>query len=124
MMPLIKSFRAAGVVSGLHLVAASATDKEVVTASAATDPILGIADTFDTDATDMADVILFGPVPAVAGGNIDFGDPVTADANGRAIKAVPVPGSIVRYAGFALQDATTDDQFVVQVSPGILNTPV
>ena len=124
MMPLIKSFRANALVSGLRLVAASAANKEVKTASAPTDLIIGVADPFDIDAGDMADVILSGPAPVTAGGDIDFGDYFTADANGKAVKAVPVAGSVVRYAGYALEDATTDDQFSAVIAPGILNTPV
>lgn len=123
MMPLIKSFRALTLVHGLRLVAASATDKQVETASAATDPILGVADTFDTEAGEMADVIMSGLAPVMAGGDIDFGDPVTADADGYAVAAVPVAGSLVRIAGFAMCDATTGDRFDILVSPGILNTP-
>ncbi len=124
MMPLIKSFRANTAVSGLRLVAASAVDKEVETASDATDLIIGVADTFDIDAGDMADVILSGPAPVTAGGDLDFGDFFTSDANGKAVKAVPVAGSVVRYAGYALQDAAMDDQFSAVIAPGILNTPV
>lgn len=123
-MPLIKSFRALALVAGQRLVAASATDREVVTASAPTDLIMGVADTFDTDPGNMADVIMSGPAIIQAGGDIDFGDPITADANGKAVKAIPVAGSIVRYAGFALQDAAADDLFNGQIAPGILNTPV
>lgn len=123
MMPLIKSFRANAIVTGLRLVAASTTDKEVVTASDPTDLIIGVADTFDTDAGEMADTILSGVAPVKAGGDIDFGDPFTADADGKAVKAVPVAGSVVRYAGFALQDAALDDEFSAVIAPGILNTP-
>ncbi|MGS4886096.1 hypothetical protein [Roseibium sp. MB-4] len=123
MMPLIKSYRAHALVSGMRLVAASATDREVMTATDPTDPILGVADTFDIETGEMVDVILSGPAPVVSGGDIDFGDPITAGPDGRAVKAVPVAGSIVRFAGFALSDAAENDQFDMVVAPGILNTP-
>jgi hypothetical protein len=120
---VIKSFRANALVSGMRFAAASATNKEVVTATAATDKIMGVADTFDVETGEMADVILSGPAPVIAGGDVEFGDPVTAGPDGRAVKAVPVAGSIVRYGGFALQDAAENDRFDVNIAPGILNTP-
>lgn len=123
-MPLIKSFRAFADIAARKIVATSATDKQVVTAAANTDLVLGVSDELATTAGDMADVVLSGLAPVTAGGDVNFGEPVMADANGDAIPAVPAAGSVVRYAGFALSDAAAGDIFNIIVAPGIINAPV
>ncbi len=119
----IKSHEAAADIERYRFVAFSGTGKLVTTAAAATDPIIGSSDTFGAEAGQMADIIQGGWGSIEAGGTFAAGDPLTADADGKAVKAEPVAGSIVRIGGFA-QDAAVDGDIVdYLVAPGIINTP-
>jgi len=122
MMRLIKSYPvgAAGL-KGKHI--AKVNGGAVETATAATDTTLGLSAGFDQDAGQMGDVILSGPGPVIAGGDIDFGDKLMTDAQGRAVKLVPAPGETVAVVGTALRDAAEGDIFDMHVSPSLLSTP-
>ncbi|HOV04492.1 MAG TPA: DUF2190 family protein [Hyphomicrobiales bacterium] len=119
----IKSFLAAADIPARRLVAFSAGTTTVVPAAAATDPIIGVSDHLAVVAGGMADVIQGGWGEVVAGGAIAPGDPITSDAEGRAIKAEPVAGAVVRVAGFAQSDAALGDVIDYLVAPGVLATP-
>jgi hypothetical protein len=75
------------------------------------------------DASEMLDVIMAGEGEVTAGGNIAFGDPLTSDANGKAVKAVVTSSASVRIAGFANQAAVAGDVFRYTIAPGFLTKP-
>ena len=118
----IKSFRAESAIEGYLIVTASA-DNKVRVAQAATEPLLGAAGSMGARIEAMLDVDMAGWSEVRAGGDVDFGDPLTSDANGKAIKAVAVKGSLIRIIGYAMGDAQDGDIFPYFISHGLLNTP-
>lgn len=120
---LIKSFRAALIVAGNRIVAAAA-DGEVNTASANTDPSIGISDAMGAEAGRMVDLTQVGWAELKLGGTVSAGDPLTSDAEGRGVKAAPVAGTEVRVAAIAMADGELDEIIPVLVAPSVLATPV
>ncbi|MFT4162851.1 hypothetical protein [Shinella sp.] len=119
---LIKSFRAgAAAIAGYLIVKSVGGHAELATAS--TDPLIGAAGSLGAPAGGMVDVTEAGWSEVRAGGNISDGDPLTANNLGKAIKAVPVAGSVVRIIGFARSDASDDDVIPYLVAPGVIATP-
>jgi hypothetical protein len=55
--------------------------------------------------------------PVKFGGTIAFGDPVTADAQGRAVKAQPAPGATMFIIGFAQASGPEGAIGDVHISP-------
>lgn len=118
----IKSFRAAELIEGYLIIAASA-DNKVSIAKTAMEPLLGAAGSMGAKANGMLDLDMAGWSEVRAGGDIDFGNPITSDANGKAIKATSVKGSFIRIIGYAMGDAEDGDIFSYFISHGLLNTP-
>ncbi|WP_174800687.1 hypothetical protein [Martelella limonii] len=110
MTRIVKSFIAAGAIGHRRLAKFTANDGEVALATSPDDPIAGVID-FPSGATagQRIDVVLFGPAEVVCGGDILPGDPITADANGAAIKAAPGAGENVALGGFLLSGAESGD---------------
>ena len=120
---LINSFSVAAATAGNRLIALTGVGKAAVRAGVVTQAIIGVSERMGADAGGLCDVVLAGTYDVKAAGNIAAGDPVTTDAEGMGIKAVPVAGSLVRYAGFALFDAVAGDLVPITIAPGIINTP-
>lgn len=99
---------------------ASATSK-VAPGAANTEPLWGVADNQGGDAGGMVDVIIDGLADVKLGGTVQAGDPLTCDANGKAIKAVPVAATIVRIIGWAEQPGVADDIIRADVSRGVIH---
>ncbi|WP_273792385.1 capsid cement protein [Brucella anthropi] len=78
-------------------------------ASANTDPLIGASDSMGAPAGGMADCIQGGWSEVRAGGAFVFGDPLTSDDQGRAIKAEAKAGTVVRIIGHAMADAAEND---------------
>lgn len=115
---LIKSFAALTAIAG-HVIVAAA-EGGVNAATASTDPSIGIADSLGADADGMLDVTQVGWAEVRAGGSFKFGDPLTSDAEGHAIKAETEAGKTVRIVGIAQSDADKGDIAPLLVSPGLL----
>lgn len=117
----IKSFQATSVaIAGFLIVAAAAGDK-VQLATAATDPLRGTSGSLGADADGMVDVDLAGIGAVRLGGTVANGDPLTSDANGKAIKALPTNSTQVRIIGFATQAGVLDDIVDYHIAPGTLS---
>ncbi len=114
----IKSFRALAAVAGYLIVKAGVDGVAVATSE--TDPLIGTSDSMGAHADAMVDVVQGGHSEVRAGGTFAFGDPLTSDSEGRAIKAVPVAGKLVRIVGFAMQDADENDIVPYLFAPGCL----
>ncbi|MEN5278705.1 hypothetical protein ABE527_17385 [Brucella sp. TWI432] len=114
----IKGFRTLTAVDGYSIVKAGVDG--VTTAAASTDPLIGTADSMGAHADAMLDVIQGGHGEVRAGGTFAFGDPLTSDAQSRAVKAVAVEGSVVRIIGFAMQDADENDIVPYLAAPGCI----
>lgn len=119
--PRIISFEASAAIRGHRLVAGSGSGSLVREAAAGTDKIMGATAQMGAEAAgDMADVVIDGPTEVVFGGNVSAFDPITSDAQGRAILAAPGAGATHRIAGFALVDGVVGDIGRVQISPSLL----
>lgn len=113
---LIKSFAALAAVASFSIVRAAVGG--VQASGANTHPLIGVADSMGAELGGIVDVVQAGWGEVRAGGTIAFGDPLTSDAQGHAVKAVAVAGTVVRTIGFAMADADANDVFPVHIVPG------
>lgn len=119
----IRSYLAASAVLGNRIVkyAAPSADKSVNTASANTQPFVGVSDRLGADAGEMLDVHRGGLVGVQLGGTVTAGAPITSDANGKGIVAVAATGTTVRIIGYADEPGVADDIIDVMWAPGLLH---
>lgn len=103
---LIKSFTADAEITPYRIVAIGAADGSVKQASASTDALIGVTDSLGSNSANRVDVIQMGVANVEYGGNITRGDLLTADANGKAIKATAHIHT-ENTAGTYTQNATT-----------------
>lgn len=107
----IRAYEASAAVAGFRI-AAFTTPASATTVSQATGgtvPLLGVFDRQGAPVGGMADVHRSGLVSVELGGTVAAGDPLTADAQGRAIKAVPGAGANLNIIGFADQPGVSGD---------------
>lgn len=124
MIPLlIQSYRAATAITGFLIVAYGAEARSAQLATSATDKLLGAAGEQGADAGGMLDVTKAGISKVRLGGTVANGDPLTADANSKAIKAVATAGANVAIIGFAESDGDADEIIPYMVAPGYLSNP-
>lgn len=117
-----KSFLATGVAIAGYLIAKhSAAGGTIEIASANTDLLLGAVDSLGVEAGGLADFSLGGGSEVRLGGTVAQGDPLTSDANGKAIKALPANSTQVRIIGFALAAGVADDIIPYHIAPGCLS---
>ncbi|QFR32391.1 hypothetical protein [Ancylobacter sp. TS-1] len=123
--PFIKSYVATADIAPYLIAKAAvpATGTTVSTAAAATDSLLGVTDSLGGVAGKAVDITLQGPAEVRLGGNVGFNDPLTADANGKAIVAVAGAGANKRIIGYALAPGALDDIIPIRVAPGYLANP-
>lgn len=116
---LTKSYPASAAIAAFRIVAMSdaANTSKVATASGPLQPLAGTTGNLATPAGDMADVALTGLPPVQLGGPVNARDPLTSDANGKAVKAT-VAGQ--RIIGFADQPGVADDIIDYISAPGVL----
>lgn len=115
----IKSYRADAAITKHRLVKAGAADASIAPATAATDAIMGVADSLGADTADVVDVIVGGYASVTYGAAVTRGAPLTTDGTGRAIVAT-VAGS--RLIGYAVTAGAADDIGTVHVQLGTLAT--
>ena len=120
---IIKSYKAGATVNKYRIVKGGADDDHVIQAAAATDKLIGVLDVAGIAGTTQAaeervDVIHAGIAECEAGGTIAVGDPITSDANGKAVAAAPTAGTNNPIVGKALRSAVSGDIFPVLVSLG------
>lgn len=116
---LIKSYVAAGAVAPYRVVSFTSNDGEVAQASAAAQPLCGVTGQLGADvAGDRIDVTKVGRAEVEFGDDVNAGDPLTVDAQGRAIAAAPASGVTVRVIGHAEQSAQQGDvaDFLINLS--------
>jgi hypothetical protein len=119
---ITKSFLATAVAIAPYLIAKhSAANGTIEVASANTDLLIGAVDSLGVEASTLADFDFAGVREVRAGGVIAAGDPLTSDANGKAIKALPANSTQVRIIGFALAAAAADDIIPYSIAPGCLS---
>jgi hypothetical protein len=116
-----KSRRAANAIGANLLVAYTGNADEVALAVSANAPIAGVNDNINVPAGQLADVQMtqLGDVRFGAGG-VAPGDPVTADAQGRAVKAVKQAGAVVYVAGIAQRPQLEGDIGPILLAPSMI----
>lgn len=116
---LILNYNAGATVNGFRIVKHGTSDQEVIQAAANTDAIIGVAEQLGADAAgEPIDVWRTGVAQVEYGGNVTRGDPLTADADGKAITAAPAAGANVRLVGFAEVSGVAGDIGSVQIELG------
>lgn len=135
---LTKNFVAEATINPYRIVKFGTSDNGVTQAAAATDALLGIAKVpqgqysraIQTGSTPPAlgvvtiaanfqvDVVLSGIAEVQYGGTVARGDLLTADANGKAVKATPAAGVNNRIVGMATISGVADDIGCILICPG------
>jgi hypothetical protein len=114
---LIRAFDAAAAITGNRAVKFSTSDTTVVQAAAATDAIIGVADSLGASSGGRCDVVMSGTSEIEYGGTITRGDLLTADANGKAVTAAPAAGVNNRIIGIAMRSGVSGDIGLVLIQP-------
>ena len=116
---LIKQGTAEAAIAAYRIVKFGANDGGYVQASAATDSLAGVCESVGPASGERLDVIKSGIADVEYGGVVTRGQPITADANGKAVAAAPAAGSNVRIIGFAEVSAVAGDIAPAWIEPGI-----
>lgn len=95
----------------------AAASTKVATAAAATDPLAGTTGKLGGETGDMSDITLAGIGGVQLGGTVAAGDPLTSNADGKAIKAT-VAGQ--RIIGSAEQPGVAGDIIDYLCAPAAL----
>ena len=114
---LYKTLDAEGDISPYRICAHGTADYSARQASAATDALVGTTDELGTQANGRVDVCMGGLPEVEAGGTLAAGDPLTSDAEGKAVKATAAGNRII---GFAMTGASAGDIIPYQFAPGTL----
>ena len=120
---LLKNYLAGAAVAKHRLSKFGAADRTVIQSAGATDASIGVSAELDVASGGRVDVIRVGLAPVEYGGTVARGDPLTSDAQGRAVKANPAAGSRAFVAGFAEVSAVAGDIEDMRLAPGYLTTP-
>lgn len=115
---LAKTFYAGAAIAAYRIVKHGAADNGAVQAAAATDASIGVSDSLGAAVGEPCDAIIDGIATVEYGGNVARGDLLTADADGKAIKAAPAVGSNVRTIGVAMMSGVLGDLGAVRIAPG------
>lgn len=116
---LIKSLEATAAITKRRLVKFGAADGAGVQAADATAFIVGVSSDVDTAIGERCSVLSTGCIADVEyGGNVTRGDPLTSDANGKAVAAAPAGGTNNYIVGFAEVSGVSGDIGSVYVVPG------
>lgn len=114
----IHSYTATAAVAGRRFVKFGAADGAAVQASASTDAILGVSAPMGAAQGQMLDVYEGDVAEIEYGGNVVRGDPLTADANGKAIKAAPGAGVVAQVGGYARVSGAAGEFGSIKLSRG------
>ena len=111
---LIKSLRAGAPIEANRIVKFGADDLHIITAAAATDASIGVTPLGATKAEDVCDFATEGLCTVEYGGTVTRGQPLTSDAEGRAVVA---SGAGNRVIGIAMVSGVTGDLGSVKIAP-------
>jgi hypothetical protein len=120
-----RAYEASADVLGYRIVKFSdvSTSSKVATAAASTSPLIGVSDAQGASSGDMLDVHRAGLAPVQLGGSVSAGDPLTADEDGKAIKAVAADDTTIVIIGTAEQPGVEDDIIDAWLAAGTLTKP-
>lgn len=115
------NYRAEAAIAAYRIIKFGAADGGIVTASAATDLLIGGNGRPSADAAgDRLDVVRDDFVEIQLGGTVTRGDRLTSDASGKAITAAPAVGANVSIIGFAEVSGVIDDVIWVKLAPSVM----
>jgi hypothetical protein len=118
---LTKALTATTAIVKRRLVKYGAADGTGVPATDGTAFICGVSDDVGAAVNERCSVFMNGNIADVEyGGNVTRGDPLTADAVGRAVTAAPAAGANTRVVGFAEVSGVLGDIGSVAISPFIM----
>lgn len=117
---LNKNYTAEGAITARRIVKPGSADGTVAIAAAATDALMGVCESVGPADGERCDIIKVGIADVEFGGAVTRGGPLTSDASGRAIAAVPAAGANVRIIGFAEVSAVAGDIGQVLISPCVM----
>ncbi len=117
---LARNYTAGAAITAFRIVKSGANDGEVIQAAAATDLLMGVCGELAPASGERVDIHKIGIARIEFGGTVTRGNPVTADASGRAVAAAPAAGSNVRIIGFAEVSAVSGDIADVLLAPGLM----
>lgn len=124
MHPLLTNpYTATTAVTGRRFVKHGAADGAVVQAAAATDKIVGVSAPMGAEAGAVCDVVELGYAEVEYGGNVARGDPLTADADGKAVKAAPAATATAEVGAWAIVSGVAGDFAKVRLGRFTLANP-
>jgi hypothetical protein len=110
---LTKNFKIDALVPPYRIVTFGVDAFHVVLPALATDPLIGVTDAVvpvaPLVASSAVDVVMDKITQVEFGGVVTAGDLLTADATGRAIKALPAVGANMRIIGMAVESGVLGD---------------
>ena len=117
---MTKNFVAGGAIPAGSIVKFGADDNTVVVGAAASDPLLGVVESFDVASGERCDVVTHGIAEVKLAGTVTRGGPITSNASGAGVAAAPAAGTNNRIVGFALASGVSGDVIPVQLAVGSL----
>lgn len=117
---LIKQGVAESAIAPYRITKAGTSDGAYLQAAAATDFLNGVCESVGPAAGERLDIVKSGIADVEFGGTVARGEPVTADASGKAVKAAPAAGANVRIIGFAEVSAVAGDIAQMLIAPGVM----
>lgn len=117
---LITPFTATAAIGKYLIAAHGAADGTAVQADDGSTMMVGVTTDIPAAAGETVDVVRSGPASVTFGGNVTRGNPLTADANGRAI-AVALPAEADTFiVGYAEVSGVAGDIASALIAPGFI----
>jgi hypothetical protein len=116
----LRNYLAGAAVAAYRIVKPGAADGEVLQGAAATDFLNGINDSVAPASGERVDIVKSGIADVEYGGNVTRGQPLTSDADGKAVAAAPAAGANVRIIGFAEVSGVAGDIGLCLIAPGVM----
>ncbi|TCT41158.1 hypothetical protein [Martelella mediterranea] len=124
MIPLLTlSYRTVSGIAAYLIARHGADHRSAEPATAPTDKLIGAVGELGSEDGGMADIVKAGMSEVRLGGTVENGDPLTADANSKAVKAAPAAGETVAIIGTAESDGEAEDVIPYLAAPGFLSNP-
>jgi len=121
---LQKTLIAGAAVAKNRIVKFGSNDSTAVQAAGATDLSIGVSDNLGAASGEPFDVIIDGIALVEYGGNVTRGQPLTADADGKAVAAAPTATNSARVIGFAMLSGVSGDIGSVRIAPGSVSNAI
>lgn len=115
-MNTFRSYTAQAAVEGFRIVKPGSADMTAIKATAATDLLLGTADSLDKATGELVDMYVSPLGEVRLGGTVARGAALTSDANGKAVATTTVGHRVIGYAEVS---GVVDDVITYLRAPGV-----